>query len=419
MQILPHSDPEVASAIEEEELRQRSKIELIASENYASAAVLEAQGSILTNKYAEGYPRHRYYNGCEFVDKVEDLAIRRVKLLFRSEHANVQPHSGSQANMAAYFALLDPGDVVLAMNLEHGGHLTHGRSVNFSGKFYHFVPYGVRRDSEQLDYDEIERLAVEHKPKLIVAGATAYSRIIDFSRFRQIADRVGAYLMADMAHIAGLVATGLHPSPVPYAHVVTSTTHKTLRGPRGGFILCGADLAGPVDKSIFPGIQGGPLMHVVAAKAVAFGEALQPRFIAYQQLVVENARTLAGELQRLGLRIISGGTDNHLMLVDLNAFGVTGVKAAQVLDDVGITVNKNAIPFDPRPATVTSGIRLGTPAVSSRGFGSEEMRLLAALIVRTLRNVGDERELGRVREEIAQLSSQFPVPGLERLMTRT
>ncbi|MBI2865643.1 MAG: serine hydroxymethyltransferase [Chloroflexi bacterium] len=419
MDILPHSDPEIASAIEEEELRQRSKIELIASENYASAAVLEAQGSVLTNKYAEGYPRHRYYNGCEYIDKVEDLAIQRAKVLFKASHANVQPHSGSQANMAAYFTLLEPGDVVLAMNLEHGGHLTHGRSVNFSGRLYRFVPYGVHRDTERLDYDEIERLAVAHKPKLIVAGATAYSRIIDFPRFREIANRVGALLMADMAHIAGLVATGLHPSPAPYAHVVTSTTHKTLRGPRGGFILCGADLAQQLDKGVFPGIQGGPLMHVIAAKAVAFGEALHPSFVAYQHMVVENARVLAEELQRLGLRIVSGGTDNHLMLVDLTAIGVTGGKAAQVLDEVGITANKNAIPFDPRPPTVTSGIRLGVPAVTSRGFGTEEMRLIASLIVRTLRSFGDDRELDRIREEVAKLSGQFPVPGLTRLIAHT
>lgn len=419
MDILPHSDPEVASAIEEEELRQRSKIELIASENYASAAVLEAQGSVLTNKYAEGYPRRRYYNGCEYVDKVEDLAIQRAKLLFRAGHANVQPHCGSQANMAAYFALLEPGDVVLAMNLEHGGHLTHGRSVNFSGKLYRFAFYGVHRDTEQLDYDEIERLAVEARPRLIVAGATAYSRTIDFARFREIADRVGAYLMADMAHIAGLVATGLHPTPVPHAHMVTSTTHKTLRGPRGGFILCPAELAQQVDKAVFPGTQGGPLMHVIAAKAVAFGEALRPGFVIYQQEVVENARALAEELRRLGLRIVSGGTDNHLMLVDLTSTKVTGVKAAQVLDDVGITVNKNAIPFDHRSPAITSGIRLGVPAVTSRGFGREEMRVIASLIVRTLHNAGYEGELQRIREEVAQLSSQFPVPGLERLIART
>ena len=412
MCVLRRSDPEVAAAIEAEERRQCSHIELIAAENYASRAVLEAQGSVLTNKYAEGYPGNRYYAGCEQMDVVEELARRRVKQLFRADHANVQPHSGAQANMAAYFALLQPGDTAMGMALDQGGHLTHGSPVSFSGQLYRFIPYGVSRKTEQIDYDEVERLARQHRPKLIVAGASAYPRIIDFQRFRHIADGVGARLLADMAHIAGLVAAGLHPSPVPYAEVVTSTTHKTLRGPRGAFILCRAGFAAQVDKAVFPGTQGGPLMHVIAAKAVAFGEAMTPDFVAYQRAVVANARALAQELERLGLRIVSGGTDNHLLLVDLTPLGVTGKAAEDALEAAGITANKNAIPFDSRPPSITSGLRLGTPAVTSRGFGSEEMQSIAHLMVRVLTNLGDEKVSREVRQEVNEITSRFPVPGI-------
>jgi glycine hydroxymethyltransferase len=406
------SDPEVAAAIRREEERQRLNIELIAAENYASRAVLEAQGSVLTDKYAEGYPSRRYYGGCREVDLVEELARGRAKRLFGAEHANVQPHSGAQANMAAYFTLLDHGDTVMAMSLAHGGHLTHGSAVNFSGRFYRFIAYGVSRETERLDYDEIERLAQEHRPRLIVAGASAYPRVIDFARFGEIARLVGAHLMVDMAHLAGLVAAGVHPSPVPHADVVSSTTHKTLRGPRGGFLLSRAEFASRLDEAVFPGIQGGPLMHVIAAKAVAFAEAMKPEFVSYQRSVVENARLLASELEKGGLRLVSGGTDNHLILVDLSEMGMTGKQAEEALESVGIIVNRNAIPFDTRPPQVTSGIRLGTPAVTSRGFGAEEMKGIARLIVRVLTDLGDQQTYGEVRQAVAEISSHFPVPGL-------
>ncbi|MCK4362346.1 MAG: serine hydroxymethyltransferase [Dehalococcoidia bacterium] len=406
------SDPEMWQAIRREEERQRRNIELIAAENYASPAVLEAQGSVLTDKYAEGYPKRRYYGGCQAVDLVEELAIERAKRLFGAEHANVQPHSGAQANMAAYSTLLDHGDTVLAMSLAHGGHLTHGSAFNFSGRLYRFVTYGVSRETELLDYDEIERLAKEHRPKLIVAGASAYPRVIDFQRFRRIADLVGAHLVADMAHLAGLIATGVHPSPVPYADIVTSTTHKTLRGPRGGFLLSKARFASPLDEAVFPGMQGGPLMHAIAAKAVAFGEAMKPDFVSYQRAVVENARILASELQREGLRLVSGGTDNHLLLIDLSPMGLTGKQAEEALDSVWITVNRNAIPFDSRPPQVTSGIRLGTPAVTTRGFGPDEMRSIAQLIGKVLANLGDRHAYKEVRHAVSGISRRFPVPGL-------
>ncbi|TET40206.1 MAG: serine hydroxymethyltransferase [Dehalococcoidia bacterium] len=413
MSDLGKSDPEVAEAIRREERRQRQNIELIAAENYASRAVLEAQGSVLTDKYAEGYPSRRYYGGCGEVDLVEELARERAKRLFGAEHANVQPHSGAQANMAAYLALLDHGDTVLAMKLDHGGHLTHGSAVNFSGKFYRFIPYGVSRETERLDYDEIERLALEHRPKLIVAGASAYPRVIDFERFRHIADLAGARLMVDMAHIAGLVAAGVHPTPVPHAEIVSSTTHKTLRGPRGGFLLSKSGFASRLDEAVFPGTQGGPLMHAIAAKAVAFGEAMKPEFVSYQRAVVENAQLLAAELEEGGLRIVSGGTDNHLVLIDLSETGMTGKQAQEALEAVGIIVNRNAIPFDSRPPQVTSGIRLGTPAVTSRGFGPDEMKRIAQLIVKVLTNIGDEKVYKEVRQGVEVISSRFPVPGLD------
>ncbi len=409
---LSQSDPEVGEAIRREEERQRRNIELIAAENYASPAVLEAQGSVLTDKYAEGYPRRRYYGGCEEVDLVEELARERAKRLFGAEHANVQPHSGAQANMAAYFTLLDHGDTVLAMSLAHGGHLTHGSAVNFSGRLYRFIPYRVTRETERLDYDEGERLAREHRPKLIVAGASAYPRVIDFARFRQIADLVGAHLMVDMAHLAGLIAAGVHPTPVPYADIVTSTTHKTLRGPRGGFLLSKAEFASRLDDAVFPGTQGGPLMHAIAAKAVAFGEAMKPEFVSYQRAVVENAQILASELQQGGLRIVSGGTDNHLVLIDLSNMGITGRKAEEALDSVGLTVNRNAIPFDTRPPQVASGIRLGTPAVTTRGFGPDEMRGIAQLIIKVLTNLGDQQTYRQVRQAVDEISRRFPVPAL-------
>ena len=411
---LAQQDPEIAAAIAQEEGRQRQNIVLIASENYASKAVLEAMGSPLTNKYAEGYPGKRYYGGCEFVDIGEQLAIDRAKRLFSAQHANVQPHSGAQANMGAYLGLLDYGDTVLGMRLDQGGHLTHGSPVNFSGRLYNFTSYGVDRETEQLDYDEVQRLAREHRPKLIVAGATAYPRQIDFARFGAIADDVGAMFMADIAHPAGLVAAGLHPSPVPHAQVVTSSTHKTLRGPRGGLILCTEEVASAIDRGVFPRAQGGPLMHVIAAKAVAFGEALKPSFIEYQKAVMSNARTLAEELQRQGLRIVSGGTDTHLVLIDLSPIGVTGQQAEEALESVNITANKNAIPFDTRPPRVTSGLRLGTPAVTSRGFGEEELRSVAGLIATTLTHIGDERMLSRVRDEAQAMALRHPVPGLDQ-----
>jgi len=409
---LCQSDPELAEAIQKEALRQVNKIELIASENYVSAAVLEALGSVLTNKYAEGYPGRRYYGGCEYVDIVEQLAIDRAKQLFGAEHANVQPHSGSQANMAVYFAVLEPGDRIMGMSLAHGGHLTHGSPVNFSGKLYEVHPYGVSPETETLDYDAIARQAREVRPRMIVCGASAYPRIIDFARLREIADEVGAYLMADIAHIAGLVAGGLHPSPVPYCDFVTSTTHKTLRGPRGGLILCKKKYAKVIDKSIFPGMQGGPLMHCIAAKAAAFGEALRPEFRYYLKRIVDNAKTLARKLQDEGLRLVSGGTDNHLMLVDVGAAGITGKEAEEALDEVGITVNKNAIPFDPRPPRVASGIRIGTPAVTTRGLGKTEMEELGELIAAVIHNLGDEAVYRRVREKVSEICDRFPVPGI-------
>jgi len=412
MSFLDKTDPEIFRAIEYEKKRQRETINLIASENYASPAVLEAQGSFLTSKYAEGYPGKRYYGGCEDVDIIEELAIQRAKDLFCAEHANVQPHSGVQANMGVYFSLLDVGDTVLAMSLAHGGHLSHGSGVSFSGSFYKFVSYGVNRDTERIDYQEVERLALKHKPKLIVAGASSYPRIIDFERFRSIADSVGAKLMVDMAHIAGMVAAGLHPTPVPYAEAVTSTTHKTMRGTRGGFILCRKALARGIDAAVFPKMQGGPLMHAIAAKAVTFYEALQPGFVDYQKAVLDNALMLATELQRLGLRLVSGGTDNHLVLVDLTDTGVTGQEALESLEAAGIVTNKNAIPFDSRPPAVASGIRLGTPAVTTRGLGKEEMKQIAAFIVKVINNPESKKVREEVRQEVAEMCRRFPVPGV-------
>ncbi len=406
-------DTEVSHLLQLETKRQRETINLIAAENYASKAVLEAQGSLLTNKYAEGYPQRRYYSGCVNIDAVESLAIERAKKLFRAEHANVQPHSGTQANLAAYFALLEHGDTVMGMSLSHGGHLTHGAFVNFSGKWYKFVPYGVNQETERLDYDEIEELALKYKPRLIVAGASAYPRIMDFGHFRHIADRCGAKLMVDMAHIAGLVATNLHPSPVPHAQVVTSSTHKTLRGPRSGFILCQKGWASAIDAAVFPGTQGGPLMHVIAAKAVCFFEALQPNFYTYQRSVLENASVLAAELKNLGLRLISGGTDTHLVLVDLSPAGLTGKAAEEALQAAGILVNRNTIPFDTRPPQVASGIRLGTPAVTSCGFGFEEIKQVASLIVKVLSHPDDEKVIREVNTEVKAICQRFPVPGFE------
>ncbi|MEB3750808.1 serine hydroxymethyltransferase [Geobacillus icigianus] len=409
MNHLPQQDPQVFAAIEQERKRQHAKIELIASENFVSRAVMEAQGSVLTNKYAEGYPGRRYYGGCEYVDIVEELARERAKQLFGAEHANVQPHSGAQANMAVYFTVLEPGDTVLGMNLSHGGHLTHGSPVNFSGIQYNFVEYGVDPETHVIDYDDVREKARLHRPKLIVAGASAYPRVIDFAKFREIADEVGAYLMVDMAHIAGLVAAGVHPNPVPYAHFVTTTTHKTLRGPRGGMILCQEQFAKQIDKAIFPGIQGGPLMHVIAAKAVALGEALQDDFKVYAKRVVENAKRLASALQKEGFTLISGGTDNHLLLVDLRPQQLTGKTAEKVLDEVGITVNKNTIPYDPESPFVTSGIRIGTAAVTTRGFGLEEMDEIAAIIGLALKNSDSEQALEEARQRVAVLTEKFPL----------
>ncbi|KGI86461.1 MULTISPECIES: serine hydroxymethyltransferase [Exiguobacterium] len=402
-------DAELFEAMQHELGRQRENIELIASENFVSEAVMEAQGGVLTNKYAEGYPGRRYYGGCEFVDVAENLARDRAKELFGAEHANVQPHSGAQANMAVYFTVLEAGDTVLGMNLSHGGHLTHGSPVNFSGVQYNFVEYGVDKETEHIDYDVVAALAKEHKPKLIVAGASAYPRTIDFAKFREIADSVDAYLMVDMAHIAGLVAAGLHPNPVEHAHFVTTTTHKTLRGPRGGMILCKEEFAKAIDKSIFPGIQGGPLMHVIAAKAVAFGEALQPEFKDYQAQVIKNAQVLAQGLEEEGLRIVSGGTDNHLLLVDLRGIDITGKAAEHALDAAGITVNKNTIPFDPASPFVTSGIRLGTAAMTTRGLKEDDMREVARLIGRVLTNHEDEAVLTEAHEAVRALTSKFPL----------
>ena len=413
MSLLSQTDPEISQALYREGKRQKETINLIASENYASRAVLETQGSFLTNKYAEGYPQQRYYGGCENMDIVESLAIQRAKEIFHAEHANVQPHSGAQANMAAYYALLNYGDTVMGMSLAHGGHLTHGAKVSFSGKSYNFIPYGVNRETERIDYQGLERLTLEHRPRLIVAGASAYPRIIDFERFRHIADLVGARLMADIAHIAGMIAVGLHPTPVPYADVITSTTHKTLRGPRGGLILCRSELASAIDAAVFPQMQGGPLMHAIAAKAVAFHEAMQPDFTDYQRATLDNALVLATELQRLGIRLVSGGTDNHLVLIDLTGVGVTGKEAQAALERVGIVTNRNAIPFDPRPTSITSGIRLGTPAVTSRGFGVEEIKRIAALVVKVITNISDLDIQKQVSQEVSQLCSRFPVPGID------
>jgi glycine hydroxymethyltransferase len=405
---LKKTDPLVFEAISKEMEREQEKIVLIASENYASPAVLEAQGSIFTNKYAEGYPGRRYYGGCEYADVVENLAIGRARQIFGAEHVNVQPHSGSQANMAVYFAMLKPGDRILGMNLNHGGHLSHGASVNFSGMLYENAAYGVNKEG-YIDYDQVRKLALEHKPRMIVVGASAYSRVLEFGIFSDIAKEVGAYLMADIAHIAGLVAAGVHPSPVPHADFVTTTTHKTLRGPRGGMIMCRADYARAVDKMIFPGIQGGPLMHVIAAKAVALQEAMTSEFREYQRNVVDNARVLAGELIGKGFRIISGGTDNHLMLVDLTGNGVTGKDAEDALDKAGITVNKNAIPYDERPPAVTSGIRLGTPSITTRGMGREEMIEIADLISSVIKNNKEDEAIRENAKRVKELCDRFPV----------
>jgi glycine hydroxymethyltransferase len=406
---LAEQDQAVYEAIQNELSRQRAKIELIASENFVSQAVMEAQGSVLTNKYAEGYPGKRYYGGCEYVDVVENIARERAKEIFGAEHANVQPHSGAQANMAVYFSILEHGDAVLGMNLSHGGHLTHGSPVNYSGVQYHFIEYGVDKETHRIDYEDVRNKALKHKPKLIVAGASAYPRIIDFAKFREIADEVGAYLMVDMAHIAGLVAAGLHPNPVPYAHFVTTTTHKTLRGPRGGMILCKEEFAKKIDKAIFPGIQGGPLMHVIAAKAVALGEVMQDSFKVYAQNIIENAKRLAEGLQKEGFKLVSGGTDNHLLLVDVRSLGLTGKEAEKVLDDIGITVNKNTIPYDPESPFVTSGIRIGTAAVTTRGFGLAEMDEVASIIGFALKNRDDEAKLNEAKARVAALTEKFPL----------
>ena len=408
---LTEADPEIAQAIELEKARENDKLEMIASENFVSRAVLEAQGSILTNKYAEGYPGKRYYGGCEHVDIVENLAIQRAKKLFGADHANVQPHSGSQANMAVYFATMEPGDTYMAMNLDHGGHLTHGRSVNFSGKLYNVVPYGVDRETELIDYDEMARLAREHKPKVIVGGATVYPRIIDFPRMREIADDVGAHLMVNMAHIAGLVAAEEHPSPVPYADFVSSTTHKTLRGPRAGMVLCRSDRAESLDKAVFPGMQGGPLCHVVAAKAVCFREAMTPEFKSYQRQIRLNAAALADTLMANGVKLVAGGTDNHLILVNLVPLGINGRVAQTALDDAGITTNRNTIPFDPEKPYIGSGIRIGTAALTTRGMSEPQMRVIAQLIHRVLNHIDDETVRREVRGVVGELCAEFPLYG--------
>ena len=402
-------DAEVAEIFKKELERQQHKLNLIASENYTSWDVLEAQASIMTNKYAEGYPGARYYNGCEWVDEVEELAVERAKALFNAEHVNVQPHSGSQANQAAYYALIDKDDTILAMHILHGGHLTHGTKYNFSGRFYKAAFYGVCRDTETIDIEEVRNIALKKKPKLIVAGASAYSRKIDYKAFRKVADEVGAYLVADIAHVAGLIAAGLHPDPVPYADIVTTTTHKTLRGPRGAMIMCKGKYANAVDKAVFPGVQSGPLMHAIAAKAVAFGEALKPEFKDYQRRVIENAKHLAEKLCENGFRLVSGGTDNHLVLVDLTEEKITGVEAADILDESGIIVNKNSIPFDEKPPVITSGIRLGTPAITTRGMGEKEIDLIVTMITGVLRNRTDKVFRERVREEVRGLCKRFPV----------
>ncbi|GIO26852.1 serine hydroxymethyltransferase [Ornithinibacillus bavariensis] len=409
MEHLKQTDNELLEAILAEKKRQQTKIELIASENFVSESVMEAMGSVLTNKYAEGYPGKRYYGGCEFVDVVENLARDRAKELFGAEHANVQPHSGAQANMAVYFSIVKPGDTILGMNLSHGGHLTHGSPVNFSGSLYNFVDYGVEKETEQLNYDVVLEKAKEVKPKLIVAGASAYSRTLDFAKFREIADAVGAYLMVDMAHIAGLVAAGLHPNPVPYADFVTTTTHKTLRGPRGGMILCKEEHAKKIDKAVFPGMQGGPLMHVIAAKATAFKEALSDEFKEYCKQIIRNAKVLGEALVAEGIRVVSGGTDNHLLLLDVTPLGITGKVAEHVLDEIGITVNKNTIPFDTESPFVTSGIRIGTPAVTTRGFKEEEMREIASIISMTLKNHENEEILNEAANRVLALTEKSPL----------
>ncbi len=409
MENLARTDPEVADAVLNETRRQGDHLEMIASENFVSEAVLDALGSVLTNKYAEGYPGKRYYGGCEFVDVAERLAIARAKQLFGAAHANVQPHSGAQANTAVYMTAIKPGDTILGMNLSHGGHLTHGHPLNFSGRYFNVVAYGVRKEDERIDYAELQRLAEEHQPKIVVVGASAYPRILDFAAVRRAADAVGAVVMADIAHIAGLVATGLHPSPVPHADFVTTTTHKTLRGPRGGLVLCTEKWAKELDRLVFPGVQGGPLMHVVAAKAVAFKEALAPEFKTYQAQVLKNAQALAATLQAEGFRLVSGGTDNHLVLVDVFARGLTGKQAEAALDRAGITVNKNTIPFDTNSPMVASGVRIGTPALTTRGMREKEMETVARLIARALRGAGDESELGAVKGEVVALSAGFPL----------
>lgn len=409
MEHLKNFDPALYQAMEDERKRQNDKIELIASENFVSEAVMEAQGSVLTNKYAEGYPGRRYYGGCEHVDVAEDLARDRAKELFGAEYVNVQPHSGAQANMAVYFTVLEPGDTVLGMNLSHGGHLTHGSPVNFSGKLFNFVDYGVDEESAQIDYDKVLEKAKEVQPKLIVAGASAYPRQIDFAKFREIADEVGALLMVDMAHIAGLVAAGLHPDPVPHAHFVTTTTHKTLRGPRGGMVLCKEEFGPKIDKTVFPGMQGGPLMHVIAAKAVALKEALDPSFKEYGQNIIKNAKRFAEVLQEEGVRVVSGGTDNHLLLLDVRGLNLTGKDAEHALDEVGITTNKNTIPFDPESPFVTSGVRIGTAAVTSRGFGEEEIAEVARIVAFTLKNHDKEEALEEARGRVQALTAKFPL----------
>jgi glycine hydroxymethyltransferase len=403
-------DPEVFAAIAGEERRQRENLELIASENYASRAVREANACVMTNKYAEGYPGKRYYGGCQWVDVAETLALERLKQIFGADHANVQPHSGAQANMAVFMALLQPGDTVLGMSLAHGGHLTHGTKVSFSGKLYNAIAYGVRKDTELIDFDQVRALAREHKPKLIVAGASAYPRVMEYEPFREIASEIGAALLVDFAHIAGLVAVGLHPSPVPLADFVSSTTHKTLRGPRGGFVLCTQNWALALDKSVFPGIQGGPLMHTIAAKAVAFGEALQPDFKTYQERVVKNARVMAEEFMQAGLRLVGGGTDTHLMLVDVSVKGLTGKAVEAYLDEINVTVNKNAIPFDTQKPMVASGIRIGTPAITTRGFGAQDCREVARIICDALDDIEERREIARLGGRVRELTSRYDVP---------
>ena len=409
MSYVKQQDPKVQEMIELELGRQRNKLEMIASENFVSQAVMEAQGSVLTNKYAEGYPHKRYYGGCEYVDMVEELAIERAKQLFGAEHVNVQPHSGSQANFGVYFALLEPGDTIMGMNLSHGGHLTHGSPVNVSGKYFNIIPYGVDAETGRIDYEEMRKIAQEHKPKMIIGGGSAYSRQIDFKTMADIAHEVGAIFMVDMAHFAGLVAAGLHPNPVEYADIVTTTTHKTLRGPRGGMIMCKEEYAKAIDKSIFPGIQGGPLMHVIAAKAVAFGEALQPEFKEYAKQVIVNAQTLAEALQQEGFTIVSGGTDTHVLLVDLRTVGLTGKVAEHVLDEVGITCNKNTIPFDPESPFVTSGIRLGTPALTTRGLNAEDMKEIASIISLVLKQPEDAAVLAEAKQRVATLCETYPM----------